>query len=94
MNILTDKELAKFPLPDYPQKLIDMKRAVAEAAHRETLKMVGETLYAMIVESGDHTDLTLEGEKRKLCFISNRLRPIINSLQQGETPALNQSGEE
>ena len=44
---------------------------------------IGQELYDMVVESGEHTDLTLEGEKRKLCFISNKLRPIINALQSG-----------
>lgn len=62
------------------------ERAVAKLAYRETLKMVGELLYDMVVESSNYTDLSLGGEKRKLCFISNTLRPIINALQVGVMP--------
>ena len=80
MNILTDDELAKFPLPDYPKKLVDMKRDIAEAAHRETLKMVLDIV-------NKHWAGYCDFEDKRACL------EILENIQD-DIEALTQSGEE
>ncbi len=88
VGFLTDQIIALIPdvtnLEIEKQMLEEELSDKVEQAEREERERIGGTLYKMTVDSGAETDLTLEGEKRKLVFICNKLRPIINTLQAGQ----------
>ena len=62
-------------------QILALPQPKIEEAKREERERIGEVLYQIIVKSSEETDLTLEGEKRKLVFICNKLRPLINELK-------------